>query len=276
MTGGRGERVMTVPGDTRLSILAEEIRAAHAGVQAAAQQAAEYAVAAGKALIEAKALVRHGEWLPWLKANCGFAERTAQLYMRIAEKGLPTDVIAALGLKAVAPSTLFLGTIDYWSDVPEEAQRLWSLYVLFGCHPDQVTWLRRHEYLTPDEWLGPEGTDHRRMIARTGLRQPEPIDDHKSRRAAFKDSYKDKTREEIGAQLEAEVVAGKFAWWDEPSSRPQRHRRCNPQPLRIFPPKPRDLSGWPRSRAGPAGECSHRNRLPERHLSKAFCSGGRM
>lgn len=230
-----GERGMTVPGDNRLSVLAEEIRAAHAGVQTAAQQAAEYAIAAGKALIEAKALVKHGEWLPWLKANCGFAERTAQLYMRIAEKGLPTDVIAALGLKAVATSAIFLGTIDYWSDVPEEPQRLWSLYILFGCHPDHVDWLHRHGYLTPDEWLGPEGTDHRRMIARTGLRQPEPSDDHKSRWAAFKDRHKDKSKAEIDAAIAAEVAAGKFDWWDEPPSKPQRRRRRKSATVADFP-----------------------------------------
>jgi hypothetical protein len=32
----------------------------------------------------AKAKVRHGEWLPWLKKNFPFTQRTAQLYMRLA------------------------------------------------------------------------------------------------------------------------------------------------------------------------------------------------
>lgn len=150
--------------------------------------------------------------------------------MRIAEKGLPADVIAALGAKAVATSTLFLGTIDYWSDVPEEAQRLWSLYILFGCHPDHVTWLFRHGYLSPDEWLGPEGTDHRSIIARTGLRQPEPSDGHKSRWADFENQHK-----------EAEIDAAIAPKWPQGNSTSGINRcpdrsgtaDANTQPLRI-------------------------------------------
>jgi hypothetical protein len=48
----------------RLPILAEEIRKAHADVQEAAKTAAERAIEAGHALIEAKELLKHGEWLP--------------------------------------------------------------------------------------------------------------------------------------------------------------------------------------------------------------------
>jgi hypothetical protein len=32
---------------------------------------------AGDLLIEAKALVPHGQWLPWLAEHCEMAERTA-------------------------------------------------------------------------------------------------------------------------------------------------------------------------------------------------------
>jgi hypothetical protein len=45
----------------------------------------EHAITAGNLLIEAKAkLNKHGQWLPWLRANCTMSERTAQLYMRPA------------------------------------------------------------------------------------------------------------------------------------------------------------------------------------------------
>ena len=70
----------------RLPILAEEIKLAHSGVQDAAQTATERAIEAGHALTEAKALVKHGEWLPWLKTNCLLSERTAQAYMRLVRK----------------------------------------------------------------------------------------------------------------------------------------------------------------------------------------------
>jgi hypothetical protein len=39
---------------------------------------------AGDLLIEAKGKVKHGQWLPWLAEHCSIAERTAQLYMRLA------------------------------------------------------------------------------------------------------------------------------------------------------------------------------------------------
>lgn len=43
-------------------------------------------MAAGDLLIEAKAMLRHGEWLPWLRDHCAISARTAQLYMRLAKQ----------------------------------------------------------------------------------------------------------------------------------------------------------------------------------------------
>jgi hypothetical protein len=46
----------------------------------------EHARNAGVLLVQAKEQFRHGEWLPWLKANVRFSERTAQAYMRVAKR----------------------------------------------------------------------------------------------------------------------------------------------------------------------------------------------
>lgn len=48
------------------------------------RSAVEHAIRAGDLLIEAKAQVRHGEWLPWLAENFPASERLAQSYMRLA------------------------------------------------------------------------------------------------------------------------------------------------------------------------------------------------
>jgi DNA mismatch endonuclease Vsr len=40
----------------------------------------------GTALIEAKKLLKHGEWMPWLKKNCEFAYSTAVAYMILVEE----------------------------------------------------------------------------------------------------------------------------------------------------------------------------------------------
>jgi hypothetical protein len=88
-------------GDNRLAVLAAEVRVAHAGVVAAATVAAERAIEAGKALTEAKALLAHGQWLPWLKEHCQISARVLpRLYMKIVRLGLPAPAVADLGLQA--------------------------------------------------------------------------------------------------------------------------------------------------------------------------------
>lgn len=48
------------------------------------RSAVVHGVRAGELLIDAKSRVKHGEWLPWLEANCPLGEREAQNYMRLA------------------------------------------------------------------------------------------------------------------------------------------------------------------------------------------------
>ena len=84
----------------RLPVLVQEIRQAHDDARQAARFSAERALKAGHLLIEAKATLGHGEWLPWLRANLGMSERTAQGYMRLARSGLKSATVADLGLRA--------------------------------------------------------------------------------------------------------------------------------------------------------------------------------
>ncbi len=69
---------------SRLTTLAVEIRTEVEAAEADFQSAVRHAIAAGEKLTEAKALVPHGQWLPWLEANFEGGERTAQNYMRLA------------------------------------------------------------------------------------------------------------------------------------------------------------------------------------------------
>ena len=52
-------------------------------VNAARQILTKCAVEIGRRLVEAKELLPHGEWLPWLQQETDFSERTAQTYMKI-------------------------------------------------------------------------------------------------------------------------------------------------------------------------------------------------
>jgi Protein of unknown function (DUF3102) len=71
-------------GQRRLDALAADIRREVDYAEEDFQSAVGHAIRAGQLLIEAKAQVRHGEWLPWLQANCPLGEREARNYMRLA------------------------------------------------------------------------------------------------------------------------------------------------------------------------------------------------
>jgi hypothetical protein len=60
------------------------MNAEHRAYESTQAAALEHAIAAGDALIEAKARLPHGEWLPWLREHAEFGERTARHYMAIA------------------------------------------------------------------------------------------------------------------------------------------------------------------------------------------------
>jgi hypothetical protein len=79
------DAIAPLAGDNSLTDLAARIRAEHGAAAASLGDAVRHAMAAGELLIEAKALVRHGQWLPWLRDRCSLSERTCQLYMRLAK-----------------------------------------------------------------------------------------------------------------------------------------------------------------------------------------------
>lgn len=53
----------------------------------------------GNRLNEAKALLNHGEWLPWLADKVGYSESTAQNFMRLARKYTNPQLVGDLGMR---------------------------------------------------------------------------------------------------------------------------------------------------------------------------------
>lgn len=51
----------------------------------------------GRRLMEAKAQLKHGEWLPWLREKVEFSETSAQNFMRIAREYGNTHLVGDLG-----------------------------------------------------------------------------------------------------------------------------------------------------------------------------------
>jgi hypothetical protein len=70
--------------ESSLAEIAAAIAAAHADCETALRDSVRHAIRVGELLIQVKTRLGHGNWLPWLSANCPFSERTAQTYMRMA------------------------------------------------------------------------------------------------------------------------------------------------------------------------------------------------
>lgn len=68
-----------------------------------------YAIETGNDLLEAKTMLKHGEFGPWLKSNFGWSAKTAQNYMNAAKLAEKNEKVSLLKPTAVitlaAPST---------------------------------------------------------------------------------------------------------------------------------------------------------------------------
>lgn len=93
---------MTGIGDNRLAVLAADIQAAHQDVARGALAVAERALAAGRMLLEAQALLEHGQWAAWLAAHTGLSARTARRYMQLTRSGVESATVANLGIRGTA------------------------------------------------------------------------------------------------------------------------------------------------------------------------------
>ena len=68
-----------------LADLAARINAEHDAAFGRAREAVQHAAECGRLLLEAKAQVRHGEWLSWLEVDTKVSARQSQKYMRLAD-----------------------------------------------------------------------------------------------------------------------------------------------------------------------------------------------
>lgn len=124
-------------GDNLLPVLAADIKRAIAGARQHACASLSAAVEAGERLIEAKALLRHGQWLPWLKNHVDISERHAQNYMRLARHKDVVDIksatVADLTLRgAIAELT------EGRKDLPEWLPRTSTLKI--GIYSNIAAW----------------------------------------------------------------------------------------------------------------------------------------
>jgi hypothetical protein len=140
-----------------LAALATAINAEHGAALAAARSSLEHAKAAGEMLIRAKKQCCHGKWLPWLKANVKFSERTARGYMSVARRWDEVksatvadlslrDALTALARGAEEPEAEDDGEI---ADVDEPP----NPYAVVARYDDLPPLDRNHQYMAVGENL---------------------------------------------------------------------------------------------------------------------------
>src|SRR5262245_41395033 len=94
--------IIDITTSNSLADLAARIRQEHEAVAHAVKRGLEHAVAAGNLLLEAKAQLPHGQWLPWLKEHCQIPERSAQRYMELSRHApIKSDNLADLTIEVL-------------------------------------------------------------------------------------------------------------------------------------------------------------------------------
>jgi Protein of unknown function (DUF3102) len=116
-------------GDNSLPDLAARIKAEHEAATASLRDSVRHAIAAGELLIEAKARLKHGQWLPWLRDHCSISERTAQLYMRVGKnrdqiEGQMRNGVADLSLNEAAALLMLSSDVRKLMDFAKGAEGL--------------------------------------------------------------------------------------------------------------------------------------------------------
>jgi hypothetical protein len=112
-------------GSNSLAHLAARINAEHEACAAAMRRSYAHAVTAGELLAEAKSNIPHGQWLPWLTANCAVSPRTASLYMRLARNR------EAIEKSATVADLTIRAAIRFLDPKPTVADRLEDISAIF-------------------------------------------------------------------------------------------------------------------------------------------------
>jgi hypothetical protein len=80
----QGTSLLLVEQPRSLAEIMTDVRRSHAEVMAGLSHSAAKAIRAGEFLVEAKDQLKHGEFQLFVTLDCGIAQRTAQIYMKLA------------------------------------------------------------------------------------------------------------------------------------------------------------------------------------------------
>jgi len=98
--------------------VAEQVRSSAETIRQQVRNTLENAIKIGEELLAVKGALHHGQFLPWLRAEFGWAERTARNFMAVAEQFGKSAIIADL---PIAPTAAYLLAAP---SVPDEARQV--------------------------------------------------------------------------------------------------------------------------------------------------------
>lgn len=109
-----------------LAALADAANREHQLAIQAGTAAVEHAIKAGLALLEAKAQLEHGEWMPWLHDNFAYTVGAARNYMRLARYQDRVREANPAGIGAAMRMLWGEGDSRHVPGRREEVHRLWA------------------------------------------------------------------------------------------------------------------------------------------------------
>jgi hypothetical protein len=141
----------SLAGDNSLPDLAGRIRVEHEAVSASLKESVRHAITAGELLIEAKAQLDHGRWLPWLRDHCTISERSAQLYMRVAKSRTEIEDqirngVADLSLNEAAALLMLSSDVRKLLNFAKQAEGLSGEAFIEFCISNNVGVIKDHSY----------------------------------------------------------------------------------------------------------------------------------
>jgi hypothetical protein len=150
-TSEQSDDPASLVGDNSLPDLAGRIRVEHEAVSASLKESVRHAIAAGELLIEAKAQLGHGRWLPWLQDHCTISERTAQLYMRVAKSRTEIEDqirngVADLSLNEAAALLMLSSDVRKLLNFAKQTEGLSGEALLDFCTANNVGVIRTPNY----------------------------------------------------------------------------------------------------------------------------------
>lgn len=193
--------------------------------------AGESILGIGHRLLEAKSVLKHGDWLPWLSERVDLSERAAQNFMKLAREWSNPQALSDLG----ASKALALLAIP----AEDREEFIAADHVVDSGEVKKVAEMTTRE-LDRAIKARDEAVAREKSAVATANEAVETADRFRRENNALLDSYKDADRRRIAAEQRAEALQRKLDQMDGQKPEPVEVVQVQPTPQ---PSPPEDSQG---------------------------------